>query len=333
MAKTKAATAAPASYFTSSKPELSFVSSGCTILDCALGNGWALGRVANIVGDASTAKTALACEAITNFLREYPNGRAAYRDAESAFDPHYAQAMGLPLDQVDIGDTKPPIITVEDFARDVDAFLQLQAKAGCPGIYVLDSLDALSDAAEMDREVGAATFGMAKAKLLSEFFRKSANTIENTKTLLLIVSQVRENIGVMFGEKYRRAGGKALDFYASQIVWLAKIETLKRTISKVERPYGVAIKAKVKKNKVGLAFREADFEFLFGYGVEDTFASINWLKKVGRITPAEAKEHLDRIAFMDGEDYRAEQANLAETVKTAWAEIETTFLPKRRKYD
>src|SRR5260221_11413579 len=91
-------------YFTNPKPAYSFVKSGCTLLDCALGGGWALGRVVNIVGDKSTAKTALAVEALTNFVRDYPDGKAAYRDAEAAFDQGYSEAMGLPLEKVDFGD-------------------------------------------------------------------------------------------------------------------------------------------------------------------------------------------------------------------------------------
>src|SRR5260370_36692879 len=100
-------------YFTSSKPH-SFVKSGCTLLDCALGGGWVLGRVVNIVGDKSTAKTALAVEALTNFVRDYPDGKAAYRDAEAAFDQGYSEAMGLPLEKVDFGDPDKPLLTMEE---------------------------------------------------------------------------------------------------------------------------------------------------------------------------------------------------------------------------
>lgn len=279
-----------------------------------MGNGYPLGRVVNIVGDKSTAKTGLAMEALINFLLAYPDGRAAYRETEAAFDRRYAEAMGLPVEKVDFG-PEELLNTVEDFERDFDLFLDAQIKAKKPGIYVLDSLDALSDEAEMDREIGKGSFGAAKAKELSAFFRKSANKIEKAKVLLLIISQVRDNIGAMFGEKSKRSGGRALDFYSTITVWLSHMETLSKTINKVKRPIGIVIRAKCKKNKIALPFREAEFQFLFGYGVDDENASIDWLRDVNRL-------RLDEEPPQD----------LKGTVKQVWREIETTFLPAKSKY-
>ena len=320
-------------YFTSDKEDISFISSGCVLLDCALGGGYALGRVANIVGDRSTAKTALATEALINFMRQYPDGAAAYCESEAAFDSKYAEAMGLDVDKVQFRGEDDPIVTVEQFIKDIEQFIDDRIKDKHPGIYVLDSLDALSDDAEMEREIGKATYGMAKAKLLSEFFRKTARKLENTKVLLLIVSQVRDNIGVAFGEKYKRSGGKALDFYCSQVLWLAKVKSLKKTIKKVERTYGVVVKAQVRKNKVGLPFREAEFEFIFGYGVEDLGASVAWLSEVGRLDDAGLdKTYLKEIGSLSDAVYRQDQAEVTKVVKRVWAEVEQSFLPTRSKY-
>ena len=326
-------TSPKANYFTADKPNIQFVSTGCTVLDCALGGGYPLGRIVNIVGDKSTAKTALATEALTNFLVTY-DGEAAYRDCEAAFDTSYAEAMGLPINRVDFGSVDAPLGTVEDFERDLVAFTQRKKENG---IYVLDSLDALSDEAEMGRDVGEGTYGANKAKQLSIMFRKNVRAIEASKTLVVVVSQVRDNIGAMFGEKHKRSGGRALDFYATQILWLAHIKTLKRTIRGAERAYGVEIKAKVKKNKISMPFREIDFEFHFGYGVEDILASANWLKEVKRlkdlgIKDDEYKEYLATVAAMDAVGYADERARVQKIVKTAWNEIEESFLPKRSKY-
>lgn len=325
------------SYFLSDKESLSFVPSGCTLLNCALGGGYPLGRIVNIVGDRSTAKTGLATEALINFLTKYPKGRAAYRESEAAFDKGYAEAMGLPLEKIDFG-PEAPLTTVEDFARDFDKFLDDQIKAKQPGIYILDSLDALSDEAEMERDIGKGTYAMEKAKMLSTFFRKSASKIERAKVLLLIVSQVRDNIGAMFGDKHKRSGGRALDFYASQVLYLAHIKTHKRTINKVERPTGILIKAKLKKNKVALPFREAEFSFIFGYGIEDVKASVEWLQEVGRIkdwddiSEADIKDYLKVLDGLSQEEYAKEQVRISGVVKQVWREIETTFLPVRKKY-
>ena len=323
-------------YFVSDDKDIQFVPTGCTVLDCTLGGGYALGRMSNIIGDKSTAKTALATEALTNFCLRYPDGVAAYRDAEAAFDVRYAEAMGVPIKDIDFGDTD--LVTIEDFINEYTAFLNARIKDKKPSIYVLDSMDSLSDDAEMDRPIEKGSFGMAKAKLLSEFFRKNTRKIEKANSLLLIVSQVRENINAAaFGEKYRRAGGKALDFYASQLLWLAHVGQLKRTIKKVERPYGVTIRAKCKKNKVGLPFRECDFDFIFGYGVEDLGASLDWLKDVHRvselgISDRELKEFKTECESLPDDEYAKETKRVAKIVKKVWAEIETSFIPTRRKY-
>jgi recombination protein RecA len=335
--RTRAVAKPKNSYFTSAKENIKFVSTGCTLLDCALGGGLALGRTANVVGDKSTAKTGTATEVMINFAMLFEDGGIAYRETEAAWDDKYAEAMGLPIERIDFGDRENPVITVEDFYNDFEAFCDNQKRTRKPGLYVLDSFDALSDEAEMDRDIDKASFGAAKAKKMSEMFRKITRKQEQANVLLLIVSQVRDNIGAMFGEKHKRSGGKALDFYASQVFWLAHIKILKRTINKVERPYGIELKAKVKKNKVGMPFREADFVFEFGFGINDLLASVNWLNEVDRLDAfdlkkGEFKEYTKSIMDMPSAEYKEERMRAAEAVKVVWGEIETTFLPKKSKY-
>jgi recombination protein RecA len=325
------------SYFTSNKENLNFISTGCVVLDCALGGGYVLGRMENIVGDKSTAKTGLATEAVINFLRQYPNGKAAYRETEGAFDMEYAEAMGLPLDQVDFGDIDEPVTTVEQFDRDFRKFIGECTKADVPGIYVLDSFDSLSDEEELKRDISDGSYNMVKQKKIGIMFRKLNKQVERSKIVLIIVSQVRENINAMFGEKYRRSGGKALDFYATHIFWLAHMKTLKRTVKKVERAYGIQIQAKVKKNKVGFPFREATFDFLFGFGVDDLGSSINWLKSAGRLSDIGLSEngikaYLAKVEGYSQKGYNKELKTVGKAVKAAWNEIEQDFIPRRRKY-
>lgn len=324
-------------YFTSEKENIQFVSTGCAILDCALGGGLAVGRTVNVVGDKSTAKTGTATEVMINFANIFPKGAIAYRETEAAWDDSYAEAMGLPIDRIDFGDREDPIITVEDFYNDFNAFCDQQKKAKEPGLYVLDSFDGLSDDEEMDRAIDKGSYGAAKAKKMSEMFRKLTRKQEQANVMLFIVSQVRDNIGAMFGEKHKRSGGRALDFYASQVFWLAHIKILKRTINKIERPYGIEIKAKVKKNKVGMPFREADFTFEFGFGINDILASLSWLDEVNRLEDfdlkkSELKDYIKELNDFNDEEYGQARAEAAKVVKKVWAEIEETFLPKRRKY-
>lgn len=298
-------------YFSSPKEKVQFIHSGCALLDCVLGGGWPLGRVANIVGDKSTGKTLLAIEAIANFYRQYPDGSVRYNEAEAAFDTDYAQALGVPFDRVDMTEE---CTTVEELFDDVQTFLS--NKPDGPGLYIMDSLDSLSDKAERERGIEEASYGGAKAKKLSEFFRRVTQDLKRSDVALIIISQVRDNIGAMFGEKHTRSGGKALDFYASQVVWLAHMGILKRTVAKVERPVGVKIKAKCKKNKVGLPFRECEFEITFGYGIEDEKASRAWLASIGKTALG---------ADLEGEALRGR-------IIDHWFEIEKSFLPVRRKY-
>jgi recombination protein RecA len=315
-------------YFVRPKPSIELVNSGCTLLDLAIGGGYPLGRIVNIIGDKAVGKSLLAIEACTNFAANYPNGKVFYNEVESAFDPGYAEALGLPLDRVDFIEG---CFAVEDVFADLEEKLESLDK-DTPAIYILDSLDALSDKAELERGISDSSFGAGKAKKLSELFRRLVQKLENKKMLLIIVSQIRDNIGAMFGEKHTRSGGKALDFYASQILMIHNKGQEKKTRKGVERVIGVNVKVMCKKNKIGLPFRSCEYPILFGFGIDDVSACIEYLKSMKEIDEPTYKEEIKNLAKADSVMYREMQKRLAETVKKHWYQIEEEFIPTRSKY-
>lgn len=317
-------------YFSRPKTNLKFIKTGCEVLDLALGGGWCEGRIANIVGDKSSCKTLLCIEAMANFANKYPKGRILYRECESAFDDQYAAALGMPVEQVDRGE---PFETVEDVFDD----LTEQVKSDVPTLYILDSLDALSDREEMQRDMEEGTYGMGKAKKMSQLFRRLVRKMERSNLTLIIVSQVRSKIGVSFGRMTTRSGGRALDFFASQVLYLQHIGQETRSISGVKRSTGIHVKAKVDKNKVSLPLREAEFYVSFGYGIDDCRACLEWLKDVGSLPEVDIAANKIKTfsrKLIDGppDDYKDEMDFIHEVVRRRWYEIERKFLPRRSKY-
>lgn len=315
------------------KPRTPCFSSGCTVLDSVLGGGWAINRIANLVGDKSTGKTLLAIEAAANFRKKFPQGSIFYNEAEAAFDVEYAESLGLPTED---------IVLLEDCRTIEDTYESLmsviEASKNNHSLYILDSLDALASNAEMDRKFDATnTYGVEKARKLSELFRKLTKALAQSNVTVLIVSQVRDNIGVMFGDKHTRSGGRSLDFYSSQILWLAHIKRLDKTRLGSKRSFGVIIKAQAKKNKVGMPFRSCTFPIFFGYGVEDLVANLMFIleakgnDRVG-LTQAEVKKIIADPSTLDPVEYKRLLLKSKKEAKALWQEVEDKFLYKRKKY-
>jgi len=285
----------------------------------------------NIVGDKSTGKTLLAIEACANFAKQHPDGDIFYCEVEAAFSPEYAEGLGFPVSRVTFIEE---CRTVEDLFEDLQKKLE---KCSKPTLYIVDSLDALSDRAEQEREIDKGTFGANKAKIVGQLFRRLVALMEEKNLTLFIISQERDNIGVMFGKTTTRSGGRALDFYASQIIWLSQIKTHKKTRKGIERTIGIQIKAKCEKNKVGPAYRICEFPIIFGFGVDDVKAGLDFLiitKSTDKVdlTQEEAKALTGSLDDYEPADLTALRESVLKAVVATWREIEADFAPTRKKY-
>jgi recombination protein RecA len=336
--------AAPADIVSTSE-DLVLIPSGATLLDLGLGGGWACGRVANIVGDTSTGKTLLAIEVCANFAARYGTRDIRYNETENAFSRVYGESVGLPPGIAFVGDDASREVdrrgshTVEEFEADFDRWLKPRISRGRPCLYILDSFDALEAESELNRKFGDRQPG-AKAALSSEFYRTHIGDIYSAGCLLLIVYQLRDAIGVMFGETKVRSGGKSHDFYASQIVWLATGKIIKEKRAGVEREIGIRTRFRVKKNKTGKPHHHAPLSIYYNYGIDDEMSCLEWLQEnhlgaVGRLT-IPIKEYAGAIqdvrASRDLDTLATMREELREAVRLRWAEIESAFAPVQRKY-
>lgn len=284
----------------------------------------------------STGKTLLVMEAAALFHHTYKDAVIRYAECESAFDKQYMRNLGIPIEAIE--DTRE-IRTVEQWDDDLGAYIEKYKGTSTPLLYIVDSLDALSDEAELSSDIRKGSYKMQKAKLLGEIFRRRVCELSDVNITIIIVSQVRAKIDAMVGRKTTRSGGKALDFYASQIFWLNRAHRgkLSRTISGVERTTGVMIQAKVEKNKVGPAFREAFLPIQFNYGVDDLHACVKFLRDVKRtdevgLSDAQAGRLIVGIPKMNDEVYDEQLKLFQEAARDVWVSIEESFAPKRKKY-
>jgi len=266
-----------------------YISTGSDLLDMVVGGGIGMGfpagRIVNIVGDKSSGKTFIACELIAAAYNKYKKKlKWEYDDCESGFGFNTQALYGIEIMPEKASD-RHHSDTVEDLYCNIRSFKE-KLKAGELGIYVVDSLDGLSseegeklaneryNAYQKEKEFKQGSYKMGKAKYLSqEFFPQLADELEDKNILLVIVSQVRENIDPMSFEKYTRTGGKAMDFYCYTVLWLAQVGK----VTQKGRVTAVRVKVRTTKSKTPRPYREAYVSLIFDYGLDNISSNIDFL--------------------------------------------------------
>ena len=255
------------------RADIAIIPTGSIALDAALGvEGVPRGRVIEIFGPESSGKTTLALNIIANAQKA--DGQAAFIDAEHAFDAGYAKKIGVNLDNL--------LISQPDAGEQALEIVETLVRSNAIDVIVIDSVAALTPRAEIEGEMGQSFMGL-QARLMSQALRKLSGAISKSKTCVIFINQIREKIGVVWGNPETTPGGRALKFYASVRIDLRRIASLK----KGDEVVGNRVRAKVVKNKVAPPFRKAEFDIMYDEGISratnvlDAAEASGIVKKVG----------------------------------------------------
>ncbi len=283
------------------KVEVSVIPSGSLLLDEALGvGGYPKGRIIEIYGPESSGKTTLALHAIAECQKQ--GGRAAFIDAEHAIDPTYAKNLGVNIDEL--------ILSQPDSGEQALEIAEMLANSGAIDLLIVDSVAALVPQAELDGEMGDNSVGL-QARLMSKAMRKLAGILNKKECAIIFINQLREKVGVMYGNPETTSGGRALKFYASIRLDIRRTEAIK-TGSDVT---GNTCRIKVVKNKVSPPFKQCEIDIIYGQGISKEGEILDRAVELGIVKKSGAWYEYDGSKIAQGRDGAKEYIKANADVK------------------